>query len=158
MKTDKIDAEVLGQLLRCEYLSAALTADAATRRLRQLTTLRGGVIADRSRLKHRVQSVLSLLLVVPPVKVLFTTRRLTWLRAVELPAEVRSAVDPSSRGRSEGRRRRSNATSTWTARVRPAGWRAAVGSPFFIPWPDSTSNRELGRGPNEGPAFSRHAA
>ena len=93
VKTDKIDAEVLAHLLRCEYLPTVWTPDAATQKLRQLTTLRGGVIADRSRLKHRVQSLLAQLLVVPPVKVLFTTRGLTWLREVELPAEVRSAID-----------------------------------------------------------------
>jgi transposase len=93
VKTDKIDAEVLAHLLRCEYLPTVWTPDAATQKLRQLTTLRGGVIADRSRLKHRVQSLLAQLLVVPPVKVLFTTRGLAWLRAVELPAEVRSAID-----------------------------------------------------------------
>lgn len=93
VKTDKIDAEVLAHLLRCDYLPTVWTPDAGTQRLRQLTTLRGGVIADRSRLKHRVQSLLAQLLVIPPVKVLFTNKGLAWLRAVELPAEVRSAVD-----------------------------------------------------------------
>jgi len=93
VKTDKIDAGVLAHLLRCEYLPTVWTPDAATQKLRQLTTLRGGVIADRSRLKHRVQSLLAQVLVVPPVKVLFSNKGLDWLRAVALPAEVRSAVD-----------------------------------------------------------------
>jgi transposase len=93
VKTDTIDAEVLAHLLRCEYLPTVWTPDAATQKLRQLTTLRGGVIADRSRLKHRVQSLLAQLLVIPPVKVLFCRKGLEWLRAVALPAEVRSAVD-----------------------------------------------------------------
>jgi transposase len=93
VKTDEIDAEVLAHLLRCEYLPTVWTPDAATQQLRQLTTLRGGVIADRTRIKNRVQSLLAQLLVVPPVKVLFTNKGVEWLRAVELPAEVRSAVD-----------------------------------------------------------------
>jgi transposase len=93
VKTDKIDAQVLANLIRCEYLPTVWTPDAATQKLRQLTTLRGGVIADRSRLKNRVQSLLAQLLVVPPVKVVFCQKGIQWLRTVELPAEVRSAID-----------------------------------------------------------------
>jgi hypothetical protein len=44
-------------------------------------------------LKNRVQSLLAQLLVVPPVKVLFTQKGMQWLRTVELPTEVRSAID-----------------------------------------------------------------
>ena len=93
VKTDKIDAEVLANLLRCEYLPTVWTPDANTQKLRQLTTLRSGLVTDRSRLKNRVQSLLAQLLVVPPVKVVFCKKGLLWLRAVELPAEVRSAID-----------------------------------------------------------------
>ena len=93
VKTDKIDAQVLANLIRCEYLPTVWTPDESTQKLRQLTTLRCGVIADRSRLKNRVQSLLAQLLVVPPVKVLFSQAGVKWLRTVELPAEVRSAVD-----------------------------------------------------------------
>lgn len=93
VKTDKIDAQVLAHLLRCDYLPTVWTPDAATQKLRQLTTLRGGVIADRTRIKNRVQSLLAQLLVVPPVKVVFCRKGVAWLRAVALPAEVRSAVD-----------------------------------------------------------------
>ncbi|MFO0806447.1 MAG: IS110 family transposase [Gemmataceae bacterium] len=93
VKTDKIDAQVLANLIRCDYLPTVWTPDSRTQKLRELTTLRGNLIIDRSRLKNRVQSLLAQLLVVPPVKVLFTKRGLAWLREVELPAEIRSAVD-----------------------------------------------------------------
>lgn len=93
VKTDKIDAQVLANLLRCEYLPEVWVPDAATQRLRQLTTLRSAVVTDRSRLKNRIQSLLAQLLVVPPVKVLFTVAGLAWLRAVDLPADVRATVD-----------------------------------------------------------------
>ena len=93
VKTDKIDAQVLASLLRCDYLPTVWTPDEKTQRLRQLTTIRGGVVGDRTRIKNRVQSLLAQLLVVPPVKVLFTKQGLAWLREVPLPAEVRSAVD-----------------------------------------------------------------
>ena len=93
VKSDKIDAQVLANLIRCDYLPTVWTPDEATQKLRQLTTIRGGVIADRTRLKNRAQSLLAQLLVVPPVKVLFSQKGLRWLRAVELPSAVRSAVD-----------------------------------------------------------------
>jgi transposase len=93
VKTDKIDAQVLANLIRCDYLPTVWTPDARTQKLRELTTLRGNLITDRSRLKNRVQSLLAQLLVVPPVKVLFGKKGLAWLREVPLPTEVRSAVD-----------------------------------------------------------------
>lgn len=93
VKSDKIDAEVLANLIRCEYLPTVWTPDGQTQKLRQLTTLRGGRICDRSRLKNRVQSLLAQLLVVPPVKVVFSKKGLDWIRGVELPMEVRSAID-----------------------------------------------------------------
>jgi transposase len=93
VKTDKIDAQVLAHLLRCDFLPEVWQPDEATRRLRQLTTLRSAVVADRTRLKNRVQSLLAQLLVVPPVKVLFSKAGLEWLRAAELPADVRSTID-----------------------------------------------------------------
>lgn len=93
VKSDKIDAEVLANLIRCEYLPTVWSPDVQTQKLRQLTTLRGGLISDRTRLKNRVQSLLAQLLVVPPVKVVFSKKGLDWIRRVELPAEVRSAID-----------------------------------------------------------------
>src|SRR5262245_15171435 len=93
VKTDKIDAQVLANLIRCDYLPTVWTPDARTQKLRELTTLRGNLITDRSRLKNRVQILLAQLLVVPPVKVLFSKKGLAWLREVTLPTEVRSAVD-----------------------------------------------------------------
>jgi transposase len=93
VKTDKIDAEVLAQLLRCDFLPAVWQPDPQTQDLRQLTGIRAGLVADRTRLKNRVQSLLAQLLVEPPFKVLFTKQGLAWLREVELPAAVRKAVD-----------------------------------------------------------------
>lgn len=93
VKTDKIDAQVLANLIRCDYLPTVWTPDETTQKLRQLTTLRSGLIADRTRIKNRVQSLLAQLLVVPPVKIVFSQAGLKWLRTVELPTEVRSAID-----------------------------------------------------------------
>lgn len=93
VKTDKIDAEVLAQLLRCDYLPAVWHPDEHTQKLRRLTAVRAGLVGDRTRLKNRVQSLLAQLLIEPPVNVLFTKQGLEWLRAAELPADDRETVD-----------------------------------------------------------------
>jgi transposase len=93
VKTDKIDAEVLAHLLRCDYLPSVWQPDPHTQKLRHLTAVRAGLVADRTRLKNRVQGVLAQLLVEPPVAVLFTKQGLDWLRAVELPADARRTID-----------------------------------------------------------------
>jgi transposase len=93
VKTDKIDAEVLAQLLRCDYLPAVWHPDEHTQKLRRLTTVRAGLVGDRTRLKNRVQSLLAQLLIEPPVNVLFTKQGLDWLRSVELPPDDRETVD-----------------------------------------------------------------
>jgi transposase len=93
IKTDKIDAEVLAQLLRCDYLPTVWHPDAATQQLRQLTAHRSTLIRDRSRIKNRVQSVLAQLLIEPPVTVLFTKTGIEWLRQVALPADDRLIIN-----------------------------------------------------------------
>lgn len=93
VKTDKIDAEVLAQLLRCDYLPAVWHPDEHTQKLRRLTTVRSGLVGDRTRLKNRVQCLLAQLLIEPPVNVLFTKQGLEWLRSVELPPDDRETVD-----------------------------------------------------------------
>jgi transposase len=59
VKTDKVDAEVLAQLLRCDFLPRVWQPDAATRRLRELTSQRAGLVADQPRLKNRIHSLLA---------------------------------------------------------------------------------------------------
>ena len=66
VKTDKVDAEVLAQLLRCDYLPAVWQPDEETQRLRELSAHRAGLVADEVRLKNRVRSLLAQRLIVPP--------------------------------------------------------------------------------------------
>ncbi len=93
VKTDKIDAEVLANLLRCDFLPEVWEPDGATQRLRHLTGVRSALVADRTRLKNRVQSVLAGLLVVLPEGGLFTAKGLAWVRAVGAPRGRRGTVD-----------------------------------------------------------------
>jgi transposase len=100
VKTDKVDAEVLAQLLRCDYLPRVWQPDAATRRLRELTAYRAGLVADQTRLKNRVHSLLAQRLIRVPVAVLFTAQGRAWLD--QLASGARKG--PCGKGRNGGRR------------------------------------------------------
>ena len=93
VKTDKIDAEVLANLLRCDFLPEVWEPDPQTQRLRHLTGVRSALIGDRTRLKNRIHSILAGLLVVLPEGGLFTGKGLAWVRVLELPQDARSTVD-----------------------------------------------------------------
>jgi len=97
VKTDKVDAEVLAQLLRCAYSPSVWVPDPVTRSLRQLTSRRDRLVAERTRLKNRVQSVLAGRLVTVPVKTLFSQAGLQWLAGCELPEDQRELVESDLR-------------------------------------------------------------
>ncbi len=97
VKTDKVDAEVLAQLLRCDYLPSVWVPDDATKTLRQLTSRRERLVSERTRLKNRIQSVLAGLLVPVPVKTLFSQAGLEWLAECDLPADQRALIESDLR-------------------------------------------------------------
>jgi transposase len=97
VKTDKVDAEVLAQLLRCDYLPSVWVPDQVTRSLRQLTSRRERLVSERTRLKNRIQSVLASRLVPVPVKTLFSQEGLKWLVGCELSADQRALIDSDLR-------------------------------------------------------------
>jgi transposase len=97
IKTDKVDAEVLAQLLRCEYLPTVWAPDASTRQLRHLTSRRAGLVSDRTRIKNRVHAVVHQRLLAPPVERLFSKAGLQWLGALALDELGRAAVDSELR-------------------------------------------------------------
>jgi transposase len=97
VKTDKVDAEVLAQLLRCDYLPAVWQPDEGTQRLRALMTHRDALMTQRSRSKNHVQGLLAGLLLRPPCKVLWTKTGMAWLGGLELPAHVRLMLDSELR-------------------------------------------------------------
>jgi transposase len=97
VKTDRIDAEVLAQLLRCDYLPAVWYPDEQTQRWRGLVTHRTALMGQRTRLKNHVQSLLGRLLVQPPCKCLWAKAGLAWLKKVALPADERWVLDSELR-------------------------------------------------------------
>lgn len=97
VKTDKVDALVLAQLLRCDYLPRVWEPDEATQQLRRLTNRRAALVADRTAVKNRLHAVLAMRLLVPPIEDLFGRKGRAWLQTVPLDAEGRAAVDSDLR-------------------------------------------------------------
>ena len=93
IKTDKIDAEVLAQLLRCDYLPDVWEPDGATQRLRQLTTVLSSLMDDRTRINNRIQSLLASRLIHCPYATLFAKRSIAWLRSLDLNPDDRRMID-----------------------------------------------------------------
>mgnify|MGYP001317297279 CR=1 FL=1 len=92
IKTDKVDAEVLAQLLRCDYLPTVWTPDPRTRDERALASRRSALTRQAISLKNRIHSVLHQRLILAPAD-LFTAKGLAWLRQAELPVIARGEID-----------------------------------------------------------------
>jgi transposase len=58
VKTDKVDAATLAQLLRARYLPGVWQPDAATAQLRQLTGRRSALVGSATAIKNRIHSIL----------------------------------------------------------------------------------------------------
>ena len=96
IKTDKVDAHVLAQLLRCDFLPEVWQPDEATRRLREWTGRRSALVGQRTAMRNRIHSVLAMRLVETPAR-LFNAEGLDWLSKVELDAQGRALVDSDLR-------------------------------------------------------------
>lgn len=97
IKTDRVDANVIGQLLRCDYLPGVWAADEPTRRLRQTVARRTALVQDRTAVKNRIHSTLAGELVAVPTSRLYDNSGLQWLREVQLPEQARRFVDSDLR-------------------------------------------------------------
>jgi transposase len=96
VKTDKVDAHVLAQLLRCDFLPEVWQPDEATRRLRELTARRSALVGQRTMFRNRIHSVLAMRLVETPLR-LFNAQGLQWLDSLELDDQARWLVDSDRR-------------------------------------------------------------
>jgi transposase len=92
VKTDKIDARTLAQLLRADFLPSVWQPDAHTSRLRQLTNQRASLVADRTSIKNRIHAVLHQRLIQPPSDRLFSRRGRQWLDELEIDTDGRAAL------------------------------------------------------------------
>jgi transposase len=83
IKTDKVDAKVLAQLLRCDFLPTVWQPDADTRQRRQVSGRRASLVGQRTQLQNRIHSVLAMRLIIPPSGMaLFGAHGLAWLKTL----------------------------------------------------------------------------
>src|ERR671935_595722 len=94
VKTDKVDARVLAELLAADYLPGVWVADDETHALRRQVARRAHIVRQRTRLKNRVQSILHRNLIPRcPAADLFGHKGRAWLAEQDLPADERQAVE-----------------------------------------------------------------
>jgi transposase len=93
VKTDKVDAEILAQLLAADYLPAVWRPDPATSALRRQVLRRAHLVRQRTRLKNQVHAILHRNLVPRcPAADLFGHKGRTWLAGQKLPPDELSAA------------------------------------------------------------------
>jgi transposase len=94
VKTDKVDARILAQLLAADFLPETWVADDQTRTRRRLVWRRTQLVKQRTRLKNQVHGILARNLVPTcPHADLFSGVGRTWLRGQQLPADEWRSVE-----------------------------------------------------------------
>jgi transposase len=94
VKTDKVDAAVLAELLAADYLPSVWVPDEGTQALRRQVARRAQLVKQRTRLKNQVQAILHRNLVPRcPFADLFGVKGRCWLGDQHLPPDEEIAVD-----------------------------------------------------------------
>lgn len=93
IKTDKVDAHTLAQLLRADYLPAVEMPDEATWARRQLLSHRQLLVKHQRSLKNTIHAVFNRLLLPRPEGDPFSRKNRSWMRAEPLPETERLLVD-----------------------------------------------------------------
>jgi transposase len=94
VKTDKVDAQVLAQLLAANFLPSCWLPDDDTHALRRQVARRAQIVRQRTRLKNGVHAILHRNLVPRcPAADLFGKKGRGWLAEQELPTDERQAVE-----------------------------------------------------------------
>jgi transposase len=93
VKTDKVDAQTLCELLAAGFLPEVFGPEEETRALRRRLQRRGALVRQRTRAKNELHAVLQRNLKgKPPMSDVFGVRGREWLGALVLPADERETV------------------------------------------------------------------
>src|SRR5690348_4115557 len=93
VKTDKVDARILAQLLAAEFLPPVWLPDERTRGLRRQVMRRAHIVRQRTRIKNQVHAILARNLApTRPVSDLFGRTGRHWLSRQPLPVDERCTV------------------------------------------------------------------
>src|SRR4051794_32835825 len=94
IKTDKVDARILAQLLAADFLPETWVADDRTRMLRRLVMRRMHLVKQRTRLKNQVHAIMSRNLVPTcPHADVFSGVGRRWLATQVIPADEWRSVE-----------------------------------------------------------------
>jgi transposase len=93
IKTDKVDALVLAQLLRADFLPAVWLPGPAVELSRALAARRTSLVGSRTAIRNRIHSALASRLIVEPAAEPFSARWLDWLGSISLDAPGQAAVE-----------------------------------------------------------------
>jgi transposase len=97
IKTDKVDARSLSELLRSNSLPLVWAPDAKTRDRRTACARRSGLVSDLVRIKNRIHGALAKALVPKRRGDLFDRSGRAWLASLELPDWARAQIDSDLR-------------------------------------------------------------
>ena len=97
VKTDRIDAAGLAQLLAADFIPEVWTPDEATRGRRRQVAHRSSLLQQRTRLRNRVQAILHRNLLDCPFSDAFGKGGRRWLAEAALPTGERGQVESALR-------------------------------------------------------------
>lgn len=93
IKTDKIDATTLAQLLRADLIPQSYIPPVEVRQLRELLRYRASLVGIRTKVKNKVHAILIKNGINHPYSDLFGKKGRDWLSHIELTAVYRCALD-----------------------------------------------------------------
>jgi transposase len=97
IKTDKVDARVLADLLRSNYLPSVWVPTPEIEDRRALAARRTALVQKRTGIRNRIHAVLARRLIATPDGGLFTPKGLAWLKSVTLDPLDRVLIDSDLR-------------------------------------------------------------
>ena len=93
LKNDKLDSEVLADLLRTDMVYESFVPQRQYRELRSLARTRLGLVRTRTDYKNKVHSILAKYEHVPPTYKVFSKKGAAWLRQIEVTETDRMSLD-----------------------------------------------------------------
>jgi transposase len=97
VKTDKVDARVLADLLRCDYLPSVWVPSPAVEDNRALAARRTALVNQRTGIRNRIHAVLARRLFSAPAGGLFTAKGSAWLEALDIDPFDRALIESDLR-------------------------------------------------------------
>lgn len=93
LKNDKLDSEVLADLLRSDMICESFVPDKHYRELRNLVRTRLGLVRTRTTYKNKIHSILAKYEHMSPVYKTFSEKGIKWLQEIKLTETDRMAMD-----------------------------------------------------------------